>query len=69
MPPLNALFTEHPRAVNESYWQHAKVALGFSCRLALAALAALVHAVLPCLFERTASNMIEKLHVSLSERH
>lgn len=56
------LFTAHPGSVGESYWQHAAAALGFSFRLALAALAALVHAFFPFLFTYTGSRLIQKLH-------
>ncbi|MEM6986124.1 MAG: DUF6356 family protein [Pseudomonadota bacterium] len=69
MKSLPGLFTEHPNTVGESYWQHAGVAFGFAVRLALAALAALVHAVLPFAFERTASDMVSRLHNTLQSRH
>ncbi len=59
---IQRLFTEHPRSVDESYFQHLAAALGFSVRLALAALACLVHAFLPFLFVKTGSAMITTLH-------
>ncbi len=59
---IQRLFTEHPRSVDESYLQHLAAALGFSVRLALAALACLVHAFLPFLFVKTGSAMITTLH-------
>ncbi len=59
---IHRLFTEHPRSVDESYLQHLAAALGFSVRLALAALACLVHAFLPFLFVKTGSAMITLLH-------
>jgi hypothetical protein len=55
--------------VNETYLQHARAALGFSGTLALAALAALVHAVLPFLFATTASRLVRDLHARLEARH
>jgi len=54
-------FTEHPASVGESYWQHLAFALGFSLRLLLAGLAALVHALLPFLFKTTASRLIAEM--------
>ena len=69
MPSVTELFTAHPRTVDENYLQHARVASGYALRLALAAAAALVHAVLPFLFVRTTRDAIEKLHASLSARH
>ena len=59
---LSRLFTAHPASVGESYLEHMGMAFGFSVRLALAALACLVHAFLPFLFERTGSQMIDALH-------
>jgi len=59
---IQRLFTEHPRSVDESYFQHLAAALSFSVRLALAALACLVHAFLPFLFVKTGSRMITVLH-------
>ncbi len=59
---IQRLFTEHPRSVDESYLQHLGAALGFSVRLAVAALACLVHAFLPFLFVKTGSAMITTLH-------
>ena len=48
----------HPRSVDETYFQHMRFALRFSAGLFYVAFAALVHAFLPCLFERTASRKI-----------
>ncbi len=59
---IRRLFTEHPRSVDESYFEHLLAALGFSGRLALAALACLIHALLPFLFVKTGSAMITALH-------
>lgn len=56
------LFLSHPRSVGESYGEHAVFAAGFAWRLGLAALAAGVHAVLPFLFERTASRIVADLY-------
>ena len=55
-------FTEHPRSVGESYWQHMGVSLSFACAMLLGAGAALVHALLPFLFTRTGSGIIDRLH-------
>ena len=55
---LHRLFLSHPQTVDESYGEHFVFALGFALRLFGAGLAALVHAIIPCLFEATASRMI-----------
>jgi len=62
------LFIVHPRSVNEDYLAHAGVALRFALLLFGAGLAALVHAVLPALFETSASSIIKKLHGEMTER-
>lgn len=61
-------FTEHPASVDETYLEHARFALGFAGRLFLASLAALVHAVLPFLFETTASRAIGAMHARIVSR-
>ena len=65
---LSALFLDHPADVNESYLQHMRFALGFAGTLALAAGAALVHALVPALCERTASTIIKRLHARIVAR-
>jgi len=62
------LFLSHPQAVHESYGQHFLFALGFAARLFGAGLAALIHAVIPCLFETTAGRMICEMHQRIASR-
>lgn len=62
-------FKDHPANVDETYLQHARFAFGFSMTLFTAALAALVHAVVPPLFETTASRKVRALHTRISTRH
>lgn len=59
---LKALFCDHPASVGESYGEHMAAAGGFALRLFAAALVCAVHAVLPFLFEKTASAMVGGLH-------
>ncbi len=59
---MRQFFTKHPNSVGESYWQHMGVALSFAWVLFGAAGAALVHAVFPAWFEKTASAQITRLH-------
>lgn len=61
-------FTDHPSSVDETYLQHMAFALSFFGMLALAAGAALVHAVLPFLCEKTASRIIAKLYARTHNR-
>ncbi|MEM1316757.1 MAG: DUF6356 family protein [Pseudomonadota bacterium] len=62
-------FTAHPASVDETYFQHAGFAASFGLRLAAAAGAAFVHAIVPPLFETTASRIIADLHRKLEARH
>jgi hypothetical protein len=59
---LNRLFLDHPQSVGETYGEHARFAFGFSMRLFGAAFAALIHAILPWMFEKTASTIVADLY-------
>lgn len=67
-PRVVAAFTEHPASVGESYGEHMGFAFRMAGRLAIAAGAAAVHAVLPFCFERTASRMIAEMHARTAGR-
>lgn len=56
------IFIAHPKTVDESFVQHMVFALRFSGTLFAAAFAALIHAVVPCLFEKTASKLVASLY-------
>ena len=62
------LFLDHPGKVDETYLQHARFAARFSLTLFAAAGAALVHAAIPCLFEKTASRMVADLYARTHNR-
>jgi Family of unknown function (DUF6356) len=62
------LFLSHPQQAGESYFQHQRVALSFAWPLLGAGLAAAAHAVVPGLCERTAGDIIRKLHARLGKR-
>ena len=62
------LFLNHPDSVNESYLEHMRFALWFAAWLALAAGAALVHAIIPAAFEKTGSQIIAKLYQRTQKR-
>lgn len=59
---LARLLLAHPRSVDESYVEHLLFASRFAVMLFAAGGAALVHAVLPFLFEKTASRIIADLY-------
>ena len=68
MQILDRLFLAHPRTVNESYLEHCSFAFRIGSRLLLAGAAALVHAVVPCLCETTASRIILALNAGIVAR-
>ncbi|WP_136443913.1 DUF6356 family protein [Pacificoceanicola onchidii] len=63
------IFVDHPQSVDETYFQHMRFAGWFAVRLLLAGGAALVHAIIPCLFEKTGSRMISEMHDRLTRRN
>lgn len=65
---MTRVFLDHPRSVDESYVQHMVFAGRFSLKLFAAGAAALVHAVIPCLFEKTASRMIAEMYAKTHNR-
>ena len=62
------IFLDHPAKVDETYAEHARFAAGFSLKLFAAAFAAAVHAVIPCLFEKTASRIVGELYARTHNR-
>lgn len=65
---IRTLFLDHPAKVDESYGTHFLFALSFSGWLFLAAGAALIHALIPCLFEKTASKITTRLYEKVHGR-
>ncbi|MCC1494198.1 DUF6356 family protein [Cognatishimia sp. F0-27] len=62
------VFLDHPGSVDETYFQHMRFAAGFGFWLAVAALAAFVHAFVPALCERTASQILRRLYARIENR-
>ena len=62
------IFLAHPATVDESFLQHMAFALKFAGLLLAAGMAALVHAFIPCLFEKTASRIIATLYERTENR-
>lgn len=52
---------DHLRNINETYCQHLVFALKISGLALVASIVCLIHAFIPCLFEHTASNLINKI--------
>ena len=62
---LSTLFRAHPESVGENYRQHLVQALKFSLTMGAGCIVCCVHALLPFLFEKTGSRLIEKLHTEM----
>jgi hypothetical protein len=62
------LFTDHPRAIGETYGGHARTAFSFGSRMMLGGLACMVHAILPGLFVKTASRTVVQLDAEMRGR-
>ena len=65
---IQRVFLDHPAKVDETFSQHMFFAAKFSGLLFLAASAALVHALVPCLFEKTASRIVAQLYAKTHNR-
>ena len=65
---MRTLFLTHPHSVDEGYFEHMAFAGRFSGKLFLAGFCALVHAVLPFMFEKSASRMIAEMYARTHNR-
>ncbi len=66
--PILGAFTDHPASVGETYGEHMGIALSFGARLLGAGCAAIVHAVLPALFQTAASDAVRAMHAEMQNR-
>jgi hypothetical protein len=53
---------QHLRSVNENYFEHMLIALKVSSNMFYGSLLALIHALIPGLFQTSASNKIKELY-------
>ena len=68
MQILDRVFLAHPRTVDETYLQHCGFAARIGSRLLLAGMAAMVHAIVPCLCETTASRIVLAMNSDIVAR-
>ena len=61
-------FRDHPASVGETYPEHMAFAMRFGARLVCAGAAAFVHALIPALFETTASDTVKAMHAEIEGR-
>lgn len=67
-PMFERFFLSHPRAVGETYGEHAATAARFGFTMIIGGAACVVHAVFPALFVRTASDAVKRLYAQMMAR-
>ena len=65
---VDRIFLAHPRMVGEGYVEHAGIASRFGATMVVGGMKCLAHAILPAVFERSASTCVAKLHGELERR-
>ena len=59
---LGRLFTDHPRSLGLSWFEHGAGAIKIGCKLIYAGFAALVHGIVPGLFTDTAGRTVTETY-------
>jgi len=59
---------EHLNSVNESYVEHMSLAFKVGSKMIVGGLMALVHGLIPAIFERNASNGIKELYNFINQK-
>ena len=62
------IFTKHPKEVGETYLEHMFNAVRFSLTFLLLFVVALIHSILPFLFTKTASCVVQEMAKHMEER-
>lgn len=65
---MQKVFTEHPQAGGETYWEHLLFTLKITTRLMFSSVALLIHGIFPFLFTRTTSIQVEKIWAIMRSR-
>ncbi len=65
---IDTVFFAHPRAVGETYVEHAGVAGRFGLAMLAGGFKCVLHAVVPSLYDRAASDTVHALHGELERR-
>lgn len=65
---LHKLLHAHPESLGESYGEHARIAARFGARMVAGGVKCLIHAVLPALFARAASECVGTLSAEIDQR-
>ncbi|TXI00428.1 MAG: hypothetical protein E6Q73_08715 [Pseudorhodobacter sp.] len=62
------IFLDHPREVDEGFFEHFRVAAGFGLTMIIGGMGALVHAFIPALCVTSGSDTIRRLHTLMVEK-
>ena len=65
---MTNIFTKHPKEVGETYLQHMWASFRYSLTFLLLVLVAIIHAILPFVFTKTASCIIQEMSDHIKER-
>ena len=65
---MTNIFTKHPKEVGETYLEHMFNAVRFSLTFLLLFVVALIHSILPFLFTRTASCVVQEMAKHMEDR-
>jgi hypothetical protein len=65
---IKRLFLAHPRSVGESYSEHAATAFRFGVAMVTGGMACMIHALVPALFQRSASDRVKRLYAQMVAR-
>jgi hypothetical protein len=65
---LKRRWKNHLTENNMSYLQHLKFAVLYGCICFIAAICLIIHAILPCFFERTGSDLVKMLVLVFKKR-
>tara|TARA_X000000368_G_C22929614_1_gene666966 strand:- start:615 stop:842 length:228 start_codon:yes stop_codon:yes gene_type:complete len=65
---LSKIFTHHPESNGETYFQHMRCASYYGFKMIASGVAAIVHAILPFLFETAASDCAKMVNEEVNRR-
>ena len=65
---MTNIFTKHPKEVSETYFEHMYNAVRYAITFLLLFFVALIHSILPFLFTKTASCVIQEMARHIEKR-
>ena len=68
MIKISKIFTQHPKSNGETYFEHMRCASYYGFRMVISGLAAIVHSVLPFIFETAASDCAKMVNKEVERR-